>query len=208
MLHGLVLYIPDHQSHGEEPRPMGRAATLCDTHELRIIGWIRAVAPTVSDNFVLTGLDVAFQRALQLQEPRAFLALSKGAEVTFYRLKPFYLHSVETGAGSEADKDLAIVDDAFELADDVGYTGRGKHGMWKLVVDGDFWDPLDMDKRLEATLDANRIAEKKRQAFLEEAETLVKRFKQSVPQGGTLMYRKVLRCVEEAVREVSGLLPV
>jgi len=154
-LHGSVLYIPDHQSHGEEPYPMGRAATLCDTHELRIIGWIRAVAPTVSNNFVLTGLDVAFQRALQLQEPRAFLALLQGAEVMFCRLKPFYLHVVETG--SEADQDWAIVDDAFEPADDVGYTCRGKHGMWKLVVDIGR-DPNGSEERLAAALDATLAA--------------------------------------------------
>jgi len=41
----------------------------------------------------------------------------------------------------------------------------------------------------------NKHADMKRKAYVQNTETLVKRFIQGVPQGGTLMYGTVLLCV-------------
>ena len=92
---------------------------------------------------MLADHDLAFQQSLQSLEPRAFLAVVRDGSVQLLRAKQSHLQS--------DPHTVSDVDDAFEPAQDVGHTGRGKHGMWRLVVDVDMWNPLGISDRLRAS---------------------------------------------------------
>ena len=160
---GQLLHIPiQERRNDDDPYPVSASKELASEKTLKLIGWIRATPAGAQAGPLFAPVDYDLQRHLQLATPLAFVAVKAGRAWKFYRLKADCMAPLEVA-------DWTILDDKFEVAVDVGFSGRGSKGRWTCQVDADAWEPPAIEERLEVALALRRRAATKSVPVIEKA---------------------------------------